>query len=83
MKGVMIALVAVAIVSAGIGATIAISFLTGHYLDLALPLVDRLYGTMEDVPIAYDRGFKLAGLSGIAFVGSIAGMIWLRIRRRP
>ena len=61
-----------------LGATIIITFFSGHYLDLALPVVKRIYGTQESVPIAYDRGLRLCFLCAAVVMGGTAGMIFTR-----
>ena len=61
-----------------LGTTIVITFFTGNYLDLALPVVKRIYGTQESVPIAYDRGLRLCFLCAAVVMGGTAGMIFTR-----
>jgi len=64
-----------------LGATIVIAFFTDHYLELALPIVKRVYGTQESVPIAFDRGLRLCFLCAAVVMGGLAGMIFMRKRR--
>lgn len=47
-----------------LGLIIVVTFFTGHYLDLALPVVKKIYGTQESVPVAYDRGLNLDHIRG-------------------
>ncbi len=67
-----------ALLAALLGATTVITFFAGHYLDLALPVIKRIYGTQESVPIAYDRGLRLCFLCAAVVMGCTAGMIFMR-----
>jgi len=57
-----------------IGATIVITFFTGH-LDVALRVVERVYGTQESIPIAYDRVLRLFFLCVAVVMWGTAGII--------
>lgn len=69
------------VLATALGATIVIAFLTDHYLDLALPIVERVYGPQESVPIAFDRGLRLCLLCAAVVMGGVAGMLFMRKRR--
>ena len=62
------------------GVIVVITFFSGHYLDLALPIVKRVYGNQESVPIAYDRGLRLCLLCAVVTFGGAAGMIFIKKR---
>ena len=72
---------AASVLAVVLGGTIVITFFSGHYLDLALPVVERIYGTQESVPIAYDRGLRLCFLSAAVFFAGAGGMILMRKRK--
>jgi H+/Cl- antiporter ClcA len=72
---------AATVLATALGATIVIAFFTDHYLDLALPIVKKVYGTQESVPIAFDRGLRLCFLCATLVIGGMAGMIIMRKRR--
>jgi hypothetical protein len=65
-----------------LGLTIVVTFFTDHYLSLALPIVERIYGTQESIPLAYDRGLRLCILSAFAVTAGLGSMALLRMRRK-
>jgi hypothetical protein len=65
-----------------LGLTIVVTFFSDHYLSLALPIVERIYGTPESIPLAYDRGLRLCILSAVAVVGGVSSITLLRMKRK-
>ena len=60
----------------------AVAFFSGRVPEHILPLLSRLSGTQEDVPLAYAWTWRIGLLSVLAFVGSGILLCWLRFGRK-
>jgi hypothetical protein len=72
---------AATVIAAALGAFIVVTVFSGDYLYFSLPIVERIYGSQESVPMAYDRGLRICFLCAAVTIGGIIGMIIMRNKK--